>query len=238
MTIKNGNDNPRERIVRATADLLARDGRAGVSTRAISSLAGVQPPTIYRQFGDLEGLLDEVTSLGYARYLENKLALLPTDDPVDDLRRGWDLNLQFALANPALYTLMHAGSRRGARSPAARRAAELLLGLIERIAEAGRLRVSVETAASMIHACGLGVALSLIEDGARAGDIRLSELTREAIIGGITTPRSGANKASDKNNAVQHAVALKALLPRAAADFTPAERALLASWLDRLAGPR
>ena len=230
-------DNPRERILTAAADLLAREGRAGVSTRTISSLAQVQPPTIYRQFGDMEGLLDEVASLGFNRYLESKLRLESSDDPVDALRQGWDLYVQFALANPAIYALMYAEPRRGARSPAAGRAAEILQGLVTQIAEAGRLRVSVESAARMIQRCGVGVALTLIGDGDGAGDLRLSEMTREAIISAITSSStSGNEKRSEKDNARQHAVALKALLPKAAADFSPAERALLASWLDRLSG--
>ncbi len=235
VTIKNGKENPRERILNATADLLAREGHAGVSTRAISSLAGVQPPTIYRQFGDMQGLLDEVASLGWSRYLENKIALEPGDDPVDDLRRGWNLSVQFALDNPAIYALMYAASRQGAPPVAARRAAELLQSLVARIAASGRLRLPVESGAAMIHACGVGVALTLIADGDRAGDLRLSEMTREAIISAITTsPTSGDMNTSENRSAIQHAVALRALLPEAAADFSPAERALLANWLDRL----
>ncbi len=47
--------NPRDRILQAAARLLAEGGREAVSTRAVSSAAGVQAPTIYRQFGDMQG---------------------------------------------------------------------------------------------------------------------------------------------------------------------------------------
>ena len=49
-----------ERMLRAAADLLQTGGIEAVSTRAVAAAAGVQPPTIYRQFGDKDGLLDAV----------------------------------------------------------------------------------------------------------------------------------------------------------------------------------
>jgi AcrR family transcriptional regulator len=46
--------------VSAGVQLLATGGRNAVTTRAVSATAGVQPPTIYRQFGDMQGLLGVV----------------------------------------------------------------------------------------------------------------------------------------------------------------------------------
>ena len=63
----------RERIVEAAAQLLATGGREAVSTRAVSAAAGVQAPTIYRLFGDKQGLLDAVASRGFADYLRTKI---------------------------------------------------------------------------------------------------------------------------------------------------------------------
>lgn len=59
-------------------------------------------------------------------------------------RGGWDLNIDFALANPALYTLMYGNPHRAAPHPAVAELWEVLLGLVRRVAEAGRLCVSVE----------------------------------------------------------------------------------------------
>lgn len=55
-----------------------------MSTRAVSTAAGVQAPTIYRLFGDKQGLLDAVTAHGFAP--TSGTGLEPTGDPVDDLR--------------------------------------------------------------------------------------------------------------------------------------------------------
>src|SRR4030088_26518 len=106
-------DNTRARIVAAAAGLLTRGGREAVSTRAVSAAAGVQAPTIYRLFGDKQGLLEAVAIHGFTTYLNDKTDLKPTDDPVEDLRTGWDLHVGFGLANPALYSLIYGEPRPG-----------------------------------------------------------------------------------------------------------------------------
>ncbi len=58
----------RDRIVDVAADLLRASGRAAVTTRAVSEAAGVQAPTIYRLFGDKEGLLDAVAEREMTRF--------------------------------------------------------------------------------------------------------------------------------------------------------------------------
>ncbi|SCF24180.1 transcriptional regulator, TetR family [Micromonospora purpureochromogenes] len=222
----------RDRIVRAAAALLAEGGRAAVSTRAVSRAAGVQAPTIYRQFGDLRGLLDAAASYGFAAHLHAQAAREPADDPVDDLRRGWDMHVGFGVANPAFHTLMYGDPRPGARPTAARVAADIFRQLVVRVAESGRLRVDVDRAAEMVHAASCGVTLTLIQ----GGDPGLSVATREAVVTATCADSPAARAVRPPDRPVRHAVALRAALPQLAGDLTPAERALLAEWLDRLAG--
>ncbi len=184
----------RDRIVRAAAGLLAEGGREAVSTRAVAAAAGVQAPTIYRQFGDMRGLLDEVASYGFSEYLRDKTARERAEDPVEDLRRGWDLHVEFGLANPAFYKLMYGDPGPGAEPAAALEASKILRGLVRRVAEAGRLRVGVERAARMIHASGVGVTLTLIGTEREDRDPALSEITREAVLAAVTT--DGADEAA------------------------------------------
>jgi AcrR family transcriptional regulator len=101
-----GTERHRERIIKAASDLLKQHGRDAVSTRTVSAAAGVQAPVIYRLFGGKEGLLDAIAVHGYAAHLAQKKALAPAEDPVDDLRAGWEQNISFALANPSLYALI------------------------------------------------------------------------------------------------------------------------------------
>jgi AcrR family transcriptional regulator len=236
-TVASRRAGTRDRIVRAAAELLAEGGREAVSTRAVAAAAGVQAPTIYRQFGDMRGLLDAVATYGFTAYLRDKTARRRAEDPVEDLRRGWDLQVGFGLANPAFYALMYGDP--GTRPTAAVEAEKILHGLVQRIAEAGRLRVGVERAAGMIHAAGMGVVLSLIAAEPEDCDPGLSEATREAVLAAVTTDGSdeAASERSGWDRAANRAVALKAVLPEAGDRLTPGERAVLSEWLDRLGDP-
>ncbi|GAA3454502.1 TetR/AcrR family transcriptional regulator [Dactylosporangium matsuzakiense] len=219
----------RERIINAAYDLLREGGREAVSTRAVSAAAGVQAPTIYRTFGDKQGLLDAVAMHGFSSYLAGKGALAQTDDPVDDLRAGWDLHVGFGVANPACYSLIYGEPRAGLASPAAVAAAEILAVQVNRIAVAGRLRVTEPRAAFMIHAAGCGTTLSLIALPADRRDPQLSVLAREAVIAGVTFPDGAAHGDS--------AVALRAVVGSSDV-LTPGERALMTEWLDRFTTER
>src|SRR6476620_4467363 len=119
MSVNVGNmrDATRERIVETAAELLAGGGREAVTTRAVAAAAGVQPPTIYRLFGDKVGLLDAVAEHGFQAYLRQKGERPAAGDPVEELRAGWDLHVGFGLANPGLYALMYGDPQPGAPSP-------------------------------------------------------------------------------------------------------------------------
>lgn len=226
----------RDRIVRAAADLLAEGGREAVSTRAVAAAAGVQAPTIYRKFGDMRGLMDEVAAYGFQVYLEEKMAGEAVDDPVDELRRGWDLHVGFGLANPAFYKLMYGDPRPGEKPAAALEGREILRRIVRRVAEAGRLRVGVERAAEMIHASCTGVVLSLIASKVGDRDRGLSASMREATLAAITTEgeKEQTMEEEARDRAANRAVALKAVLSEAENGLTPGELALLSEWLDRI----
>jgi AcrR family transcriptional regulator len=221
----------RDRIIEAATELLAGGGPDAVSTRAVSAAAGVQPPVIYRLFGDKQGLLDAVAAHGFAAYLASKSGVEPTADPVEDLRAGWDLHVGLGLANPALYTLMYGQPRPAApSSPAARAAFEILEQHIRRIAEAGRLSIPADRAAALVHAAGCGTTLTLIAMPSDRRDPQLAPAAREAVIAAITTDPP----ATAPSGPVAAAVTLRAVLPQTEV-LTGPERALMQEWLDRIA---
>ncbi|MDH2424421.1 TetR/AcrR family transcriptional regulator [Sphaerisporangium sp. TRM90804] len=227
----------RDRVLRAAADLLEEGGREAVSTRAVSAAAGVQAPTLYRLFGDKEGLLDAVAAYGFERYLAEKAGVGESGDPVDDLRRGWETHLTFGLSHPAFYTLMYGDVRPGVTSPAAREAAAVLRRMLSRIAAAGRLKMDVERAARLTEAAGRGVTLNLIETPPEDRDPHLSTLTRDAVFTAILTdpPASGPAHPRPSDDAMaSHALALQAALTGRRTPLTPAEQSLLTEWLTRL----
>ncbi|HVV07674.1 TetR/AcrR family transcriptional regulator [Amycolatopsis sp.] len=220
----------RDRILEAAAALLADKGRDAVSTRAVSAAAGVQAPTLYRLFGDKDGLLDAVATFGFETYLAGKEALRQSDDPVEDLRRGWDLHLEFGLARPAFYELMYGSGR--AASPASKAAEEILHRMITRIADAGRLTTSVDRAVRIVEATGVGVVFTVIATPPSERDPGLPAQVREMVIGNITTERPSTPDTGVHTRASALSEALRTGEFEA---LSSAERRLLIEWLTRLA---
>jgi AcrR family transcriptional regulator len=220
----------RARIVRAASDLLTSGGRDALTTRAVAMAAGVQSPTIYRMFGDKEGLIEAVAESGFERYLQQKGGAHAGSDPVENLRVGWDLHVEFGLANPALYSLMYGEPRPGVQSRAAAAAFRILHEHIRRIAVAGRLKVSEERAAHLVHASGCGAVFTLLALPADQQDKGIALAAREATIAAITTTAP----LIERPRPATLAIALRALLPEVSS-LTSGERQLLTEWLDRLA---
>lgn len=227
-------DEVRTRIVSVAADLLAHGGRDALTTRAVAEAAGVQAPVLYRLFADKRGLIDAVAEHGFATYLKEKKVRGDSSDPVEDLRAGWDLHVEFGLAHPALYLLMYGDPRPGVKPPAAATAYAILQAHVRRVAAAGLLRVSEEKAANLIHASGCGVVLTLLAMSEDHRDMGLSQTARETVLAAITA-KSPTIKSPRPAAA---AIALRAVLPERTAALTEAERRLLAEWLDRLAASR
>ena len=221
---------PRTRILDAALKLLTGEGRDAVTTRAVAEAAGVQPPVLYRLFGDKRGLLDALAEYGFTAYLSQKQSLPPEDDPVEALRAGWDLHIDFGLTRPAIYLLMYAEPSPGEKSPAAEASFQMLRRHIRRVASAGRLRVNEERAANLFHAAGSGTVLTLLGMPQGERDMTVSGMAREAALAAITTDVPVYRKAGS----AEAAIALRAMLDESA-PFSTGERLLLVEWLDRLA---
>ncbi len=231
-----GQATPRERILTAAIRLLAQGGREAVTTRAIMAAAEVQAPTIYRQFGDLRGLLVEAAGAGFASYLTDKAAKQPSGDPVEDLRHGWDAHVAFGLAEPAVYALLYGDPRQGERPAAVQQARAMLRTTVQRVAEVGWLRVGVDLAVEMVDAAGAGVVLHLLVTKPADRDLALSASVREAVLSAVTVAADQVPQPPSGNGSRlgARAVALKAVLPDASGRLTGGELHLISELLDRL----
>ncbi|MFC4245180.1 TetR/AcrR family transcriptional regulator [Gryllotalpicola reticulitermitis] len=238
----------RQRIVAVAAALLRDGGQSAVTTRSVADRAGVQAPTIYRLFGDKDGLLDaiaehEMTIFATAKRSAVAVAADDDIDPIEDLRTGWDMTVGFGLANPDLYALISDPSRRP-RSPAAAAGMQLLADRVHRVARAGRLQVSEDRAVDLIHAAGTGAVLATLAKPAAERDQRLADAMFDAILTQIIAPDDvdrAARRATPTESPIDvaaHAVALRAHADDLAA-LSENERRMLTEWLDRvIAGPR
>ncbi|MFG3615384.1 TetR/AcrR family transcriptional regulator [Nocardia sp. NPDC047654] len=215
----------RERIVEVAGRLLREQGPHAVTTRAVAHAAGMQAPTIYRFFDDKDALLDAVAEHVFATYVAGKARADEQDDPVAELRAGWDMHIDFALTNPAVFSML-TDPRRGTASPAAAAGLQVLRARVHRVAAAGRLRVGERRAVELVHAAGTGAALALLSVPPQDRDLGLAEAMYEAVTHAILTdvPPLSARDAT--------AAALRAAAPELPM-LTDAERALLSEWLRR-----
>jgi AcrR family transcriptional regulator len=222
-----------EKVLEAAAGLLSSGGVESVSTRAVAAAAGVQPPVIYRQFGDKQGLLDAVAGYVLQSYLQDKRRAPLTDDPVQDFREAWDLHVDFGLTHPDAYILAYVQARPGRMPTLARESLEILHGLIARIGAHGLLRMSVNRAVDYVHAAAIGHVLNQIRVVPQERDPQLSAIVRENAIAAIV---DGGPPQPARSDLPARAVALReALLADTNGELTPAEKMMLAEWLNRLA---
>lgn len=224
-----------EKVLRAAADLLRQGGVDAISTRAVAAAAGVQPPTLYRQFGDKDQLLDAVANYVLRSYLAEKRQFARgSGDPVADLRRMWDLHIDFGLTQPDCYVLAYGQSRPGKVATAATETRAVLREVLARIADQGRLQMSVDRATNLFHACGVGFVLTMITVPEANRDVELSTIAYENVASTILNDLKP--KASKSPQLPARAVALReAIRDTADLPLTSAEAALLAEWLIRLA---
>ncbi|GGM38205.1 TetR/AcrR family transcriptional regulator [Promicromonospora citrea] len=221
--------SPRARIVDAAENLLREGGADAVTTRAVAQRAGVPAPTIFRIFGDKDGLMESVAEQVLARYVTAKAQQVADErgDPVDALRAAWRTHVDFGLANPDLFVLLSAPGPH-ADSPAAVAGTQALATRVARVATAGRLRVAQERAVQMIQAAGNGVVLTLLARPETERDPALADAVIDTTLRGIVT-QDAAPPASDL---APLAVAARAAVPELPA-LSDAERTLLTEWLDR-----
>ena len=219
-------DNVRERVIAAGARILAEGGREALTTRLVAAAAGIQAPTIYRLFGDKDGLLEAVAEDRLLKYIARKKAHAAKSDPLEDLRFGWDLNVEFGLENPAIFSILTGGRL----SRVAASGLEILQRRIRNVAAAGLLRVSEERAVALVRAGGTGTVLALLSMPEDQRDPGLSVAAREAIIAAITSTRPVSRQVGVSGAAI----ALRASIGDTA-PLTPGERQLLTELLDRLA---
>lgn len=218
---------PRERILAATVDILMRDGADAATTRAVADAANVQPPAIYRLFGDKNGLLEAAAEYAMASYVSRKAAAKPAADAVEALRQGWDAHLGFALEHRELYRIMIALETMGGTA-ASRRGVAVLRAKIEAVAAAGRLRLPVEQALDLFHAMGSGAIVSLLGQEAGA-EGSLWANARDAALAAILVDQP----ARQDGGPTVAAISLRAALPEQGA-LTPGERLLMSELLDRI----
>jgi AcrR family transcriptional regulator len=158
-----------EAILAAAGELLEAGGTAAVTTRGVCTAAGVTAPTLYHHFGDMGHLINALVTKGIADFMAAKRSNRVSDDPVADLRRGWDLWIEFALRRPALFRLM---VERASRDPELGQKAHAVMRVtLERMSQKGMLTRDVDFSARALQAASNGV-VSLFGQGAKPAEVK------------------------------------------------------------------
>ena len=222
----------RSRILAVAATLIAEGGVAALTTRAVAAAASVQPPTLYRLFGDKRGLLDAVAEQGLAAYVAGKAACATGNDPVQEMRDAFDGHIAFGLAHPAVFAIMNEVGRTGLPSSATLAGLAVLRERVNRIAQAGRLRVPEESAVSLIEAVGNGAVSTLLRTPEDERDSTLGQLARDVVISAIVEVDKERSQGVEAM-----AIGLRSHIDDLHA-LTSGERMLMCELLDRVAARR
>ena len=224
----------RDRLLKAAAQLLDEAKGTPVSTRAVCDLAGVQAPTLYHHFGSKQGLFDAVVEYGFGQYV--RATNRRGDDPVDDLRHGWDDHVRYGLDNPSFYVLLYGQIAPGKPCAVTSVAETRLLELLTEIAQQGRLRVTPAVAAGQFVAANVGMTLHLIAQPEGRADLSLSRELRDNVIAGLIRPAPTVRSEASRE-VVENADALARALDADAgrSGLSAGELLVLREWLDKLA---
>ena len=218
----------RAKIIAAAARLIAEGGPNAATTRAVASAAGVQAPTIYRLFGDKQGLLGAAVESVLSNYVATKAGRVADADPLQDLRNGWDMHVAFGLEHPHVFAITVTS---GLEETVYRTGLDVLRKRVQRLAEEGLLTFSVDRAVALFQAAGMGTVLTLLQQPEDERDPGLSVAAREAIIASFTRE---ASKRGDDGLVRAAATTLSARLSQTSA-LSKGERLLLQELLTRIA---
>ncbi|GIG71398.1 TetR/AcrR family transcriptional regulator [Phytomonospora endophytica] len=102
------------RIADAAKELLSQDGSAAVTMRRIGGKIGMSAMAVYRHYPSREALLAHLAD-GYFAELAERWSGFPDEAPGRTFTVGLDRMLDFALAEPRIYTFLFTEQRPGAR---------------------------------------------------------------------------------------------------------------------------
>lgn len=175
---------PADRIRRCALELLRDGGPGALTTRAVCQCAGVTAPTLYHHYGDKDGLLRAVAQAELLAMFARKQRMKSTGDALQDLKRGWDDWVEFAIDHtPLVRALQASGS---ATTQPLREVAEgIAAGRLARLEPTTPLALDPPTGARVLVA-GANAVVQLLLDGLSVAEVRrLSSLLRDGLVSSL-----------------------------------------------------
>jgi AcrR family transcriptional regulator len=96
----------RAEIIDAAWDLVRAEGLAALNLRDLAAKVGMQPPSLYSYFDSKHAIYDAMFLQGNLELLTRYEALPEHNDPMEGLRAGGGLFVQFGVEDPARAQLL------------------------------------------------------------------------------------------------------------------------------------
>lgn len=200
----------RDRIFRAAASLIAEGGPSAASARAICVKAHITAPTLYRHFGDLNGLYGELLSLMYVPEAQAHPGR-EFSDPLGMIEYMWDCCVGTAIRAPGLVDLKNQLAAAGNTPPSMMQFYRRLEISFEELDRRQLLKQQPRVAAAMYWAAALGIARMIASSRHGAPDCSpvAGEALREAVLEALILPQpstpsrppAGNTRHKDKDSA-------------------------------------
>ena len=176
----------RDRIFRAAASLIAAGGPSAASARAICSKARITAPTLYRHFGDLNGLYGELLTLMYVPEAQAHPGREFTD-PLGMIEYMWDCCVGTAMRTPGLVDLKNQLAAAGNTPDSMMKFYARLEASFDELDRRRLLNYAPKIAAAMYWAAALGIARMIASARHGAPDCSpvAAEALREAVLAAI-----------------------------------------------------
>ncbi len=176
----------RTALVEEAAAMIAEEGTASITMRALGKRLGVSRMAPYRHFQDKTALLVAVAATGFKR-LSDRLRRLEAGAPqssVEQVRRMGEEYVRFALENPAHYRLMYGREAMARQSlPELREAGndlfELLVEIFQAHQETGGIRRQDPRAQAYVAWSSVHGLASLLIDGQITSAVDVDGLIRQ-----------------------------------------------------------
>lgn len=172
----------REKILSATAKIIANEGLDAVSIRHVCDKVGVKAPTIYYYFKDKEGLVEAVVRLAYKRYHKRQAELIKDDTPIKGLIKSWDIFFEFIENETDLYHAIVIAHLRQSIPTEGYELFQVIADLFIKLEEKNKLKHPYLTAARIYYATAYGLALVYISQGKNPNLHSQISLTRDLCI--------------------------------------------------------
>lgn len=180
----------REKILQATAAIIADEGAKAASTRSICRALGVSAPTLYHYFENKIELMNAVTAWSFERHMQH-IDFSNTELGIEEvLRQAWDRYMDFALNETALYRTMILSIAQGNVFEPGQRCFRMLLHTFKLAAKNGFTNHDPLEAAQIYLSAAQGMAMTILtfplEEGGRRE--QLSKNTRDLLLRDLLRP--------------------------------------------------